>query len=147
MKTIIGPLSLFVVVVIVLCAGCASVPDVHQVTLDSDPQGAHVFLTMSSTPKPAEKARAEAQMNSGREYLGVTPCIVSITGDGDGYFMTPQITVVSRFVGGSATFTAEPPSGSTNLFAQSVTYLGNNHFVEGDKIPRGVFFDLHKPPP
>lgn len=138
--------AITLVVIIALSVGCTCVRDVHQVKLDSDPEGAHVFLTLSSTPKPTDKIRAIVQMDTGREYLGITPCTVSFTGDGHGYFATPKIQYVSTYVGGSATFTAEPPSGSTNLFPQSVTYRGNNHYVEGDKIPRGIFFDLHNPP-
>ena len=133
-------------VIISLSIGCASVRDVHQVKLDSDPEGAHVFLTLSATPTPTGRIREIVQMDTGREYLGVTPCMVSFTGDGDGCFVTPKNRYVSTYVGGSATFTAEPPRGSTNLFPQSISYRGNNHYVEGDRIPRGIFFDLHNPP-
>lgn len=139
--------ALSLVGVLALSVGCASVRDVHQVKLDSDPQGMRVFLTLSSTPKPTNPIRSLMQMDAAREYLGVTPCTVSFTGDGDGFFVTPKIRYISTYVGGSATFTAEPPRGATNLFPQSVHYRGNNHYVEGDKIPRGIFFDLHNPPP
>ena len=141
-------LSLAVIsLVIAFLTGCASVSDVHHIKLDSDPEGARVFLILASTPKPTDKIREIVQMDTGREYIGMTPCTVTFTGDGNGYFVTPKIAYVSTYVGGSATFTAEPPRGSTNLYPQTVSYRGNNRYVEGDKIPRGIFFDLHKPLP
>lgn len=117
----------------VLC-GCASSKP-YPVRLESDPPGARVFLSLGATAKQAGKNRS---------YLGQTPCTATITGDRHGYFLIPKIAYASDYVAGSATFIAEPPSGSVDQFPQSITYRGKTEYVDGDKIPQAVFFDMRK---
>jgi hypothetical protein len=134
---------------ILLCAvvfcGCETTRN-YSVRLESDPPGAHVFLSSSSTPKRVNK-KHPGTVNGARDFLGTTPCVVSIQGDKKGYFKLPQIAYMSDYVNGSAVFTAEPPSSETNLFTQTIIFRGNTDYVGGDKIPSGVFFDMHKATP
>lgn len=124
---------LMALTVMLLC-GCASTKP-YAVRLESDPPGARVFLSLGATSGQAAKNRA---------YLGTTPCTATITGTRHGYFEIPKIAYASDYVAGSATFIAEPPHGAEGQFIQSVTYRGPTEWVQGDKIPQAVFFDMRK---
>lgn len=128
MKSALFLLSAFIV------AGCASTKP-YAVRLESDPPGARVYLSLGATANQAAKNRT---------YLGTTPCTVTISGTRKGYFDIPRIAYASDYVAGSATFVAEPPSGAEGQFVQTITYRGHTDYVDGDKIPQAVFFDMRK---
>ncbi|HEX5219987.1 MAG TPA: hypothetical protein VFZ59_10510 [Verrucomicrobiae bacterium] len=119
-----------------LCAGCSTTSTrEYPVRLESDPPGARVFYSESAAPQQSEKKNS---------YLGETPCVAMITGTRSGYFKLPEIAYVSKYMPGSATFTAEPPRGVPTSNTISFTYRGSTPYVDGDKIPRGIFFDFTK---
>jgi hypothetical protein len=126
--------NLFPLLLAVIVTGCSSTKQ-YPVRLESDPPGARVFLSLGANAKQAAKNRS---------YLGQTPCTVEITGDRKGFFKLPEIAFMSSYVAGAAIFTAEPPSGASNQFTQTITYRGKSEYVTGDKIPQAVFFDMSK---
>ena len=117
--------------------GCSTTVKTRQfpVRLESNPPGARVFYSESAAPQQSDKKNS---------YLGETPCVAMITGTGSGYFKLPEIAYVSQYMPGSATFTAEPPRGVATSNTISFTYRGSTPYVDGDRIPRGVFFDFTK---
>jgi hypothetical protein len=127
--------SLFVGLVL-LAAGCAA--PTRTIKFDSDPQGAHVFMTMGAN---------EDMAKNGRDYLGVTPFTWTTEVNGDGSFKTDRsaIPFYSSFVQSVVVFTAEPPSGATNLYTKREVFHGNADYQKGNNAPQGVFFDLTKP--
>jgi len=108
------------------------------IKIDSDPPGAHVFVTMGGNEELAK---------SGHNYIGTTPCEWTAQMDGDGTFHNQQggIPFYSSFVQWVVVFTAEPPSGHTNLFTRREVFHGRAHYQPGTKVPDGIFFDLTKP--
>ena len=92
-----------------------------------------MFYSESAAPQQSEKKSS---------YLGETPCTAMIPGTRSGYFKLPEIAYVSKYMPGTATFIAEPPRGVTNASTQSFTYRGSTPYAEGDRIPRGIFFDF-----
>ena len=119
-----------------VCLGCSTTSTrQYPVRLESDPPGARVFLSESAAPQQSEKKNS---------YLGETPCIAMITGTRSGYFKLPAIAYVSKYVPGSATFTAEPPRGLTTSNTISFTYRGSTDYADGDRIPQAIFFDFTK---
>jgi hypothetical protein len=119
-----------------VCAGCATTSTrQYPVRLESDPPGARVFYSESAAPQQSEKKNS---------YLGETPCVAMITGTRSGYFKLPEIAYVSKYMPGTATFIAEPPRGVLTSNTISFTYRGSTPYVDGDKIPQGVFFDFTK---
>jgi len=121
-------------VVVSICAGC-STTSIRQfpVRLESDPPGARVFYSESAAPQQSEKKNS---------YLGETPCVAMIPGTRSGYFKLPEIAHVSKYLPGSATFTAEPPRGVATSNAISFSYRGSTSYADGDRIPQGIFFDF-----
>ena len=119
-----------------LVAGC-STTTMRQfpVRLESEPPGARVLYSESAAPQQSEKKNS---------YLGETPCVAMITGTRSGYFKLPEITYVSKYMPGSATFIAEPPRGVATSNTISFTYRGSNEYIDGDRIPQGIFFDFTK---
>ena len=67
-----------------------------------------------------------------------------ITGTRSGYFKLPEIAYVSKYMPGSATFTAEPPRGVPTSNTIAFTYRGSTDYIDGDRIPQGIFFDFTK---
>jgi hypothetical protein len=134
------------IILTLLCAaflcGCETTQQ-YTVKIESDPPGAHVYMSATASPKKASPKHPA--YTGARNFLGTTPCTASITGDGEGYFKLPKIIYMSKYVGGQAVFTAEPPSSETNLFTQTIIFHGNTKYANGDKIPTGIFFDMHKP--
>jgi hypothetical protein len=119
----------------ILATGCASTPPFRTVKLDSDPEGMRVFYGEGGTPQIAEHSKG---------YVGTTPCTANVPCDRHGCFDIEGIAFYNSFVQATAVFIAEPPFGTTNLFQQEVTYHGDAHFQSPDKVPPGVFFDMHK---
>jgi hypothetical protein len=119
-----------------LLAGCASVPPTKTVKFESDPPGARVFVAYAPDEKSA----------TGKAYLGSTPFEHVFEARGDGGFKLPKAFIYSTFTAPVAVFTAEPPHGSTNLYPQRQVFHGDTVIVDPDKIPPGMFFDMHKPP-
>src|SRR5437660_6323794 len=112
------------VLLVLLCVGCAPV---HQfIRLESEPSGARVLM--------------------GKEYLGQTPCEAEITdyvnGDRVPRDRSGALIGLNGFV---IEFTAVPPVGPTNLFAQRLTFRASTLFYPGERIPGALFFDLTKP--
>jgi hypothetical protein len=103
----------------------------YTIKFDSQPEGAHVFMV----------AGAQGASDA-RDYVGVTPCEITVKGTRSGYFITPKPPFVGSFVSGTVKFTAEPPGGSTNLFSQSESFRTPARFKGGNKIPHAIFFDL-----
>lgn len=117
----LAPLSLLIL------AGCATVPPTRQVRLESDPPGAHVFVSYGADERSAKA----------REYLGKTPCAAEIPADGDGRIKIPAgFMVYSSFVPPVAVFTAEWPGIATN---RQVLH-GGNVARPADKLPAALLF-------
>jgi hypothetical protein len=135
--------NLFAIFLLGLVIGCVTTPlPTYTIKIDSDPPGARVFFSMSPLPRK-EKDKSEFSSRE-KDYIGLTPCSFILTGTRHGDFIMPKVAKVSKYVGGTADFIAEPPSGSTNLFPQVVSFRGKSAYVAGDKIPSGIFFDMHK---
>ena len=109
---------------LLLAVGCAHTKQ-YTVTVDSDPPGARVFLSMGAMPRKVDK-KHPAPEESARDYLGSTPCTATITGDKKGHFLLPEIAYASKYVGGVAVFTAEPPASGTNLYTQILKFRGHS---------------------
>jgi hypothetical protein len=122
-----------------LIVGCAA--PTKTISFDSEPRGARVFLTYGANEKIAEDAK-------GRNFLGTTPFQWTTEIEGDGTFKPKgsEIPFYSDFVKGVVVFTAEPSSGSSNLYTRSQTYHINASFQPGTPVPEGIFFDLTKKP-
>jgi len=120
-------------------AGCASsgTPFSKTVMIDSQPQGAHVFM----------KSGKNERSVTGNDFIGTTPFRWNAITEGNGAFKIENggIPFYSDLVQCVVVFTAEPPSGATNLFTKKEVYHGNAQFQPGDKVPDGIFFDLTKP--
>jgi len=126
--------ALSLLIVALGCAACSTTTTRQfPVRLESDPPGARVFYSESAAPNQSEKKNS---------YLGETPCVAMIPGTRSGYFKLPEIAYVSKYLPGSATFTAEPPRGVTNSEPLTFTYRGSTGYVDGDRIPQGIFFDF-----
>lgn len=120
----------------IVFAGCSTTSTrQYPVRLESDPPGARVFYSESAAPQQSEKKNS---------YLGETPCVAMISGTRSGYFKLPEIAYVSKYMPGSATFTAEPPRGVLTSNTISFTYRGSTGYIDGDKIPQAIFFDFTK---
>jgi hypothetical protein len=132
MKT---PIALLLVV---LLAGCA-LPQ-KTVHFDSDPPGARVFMASGMN---------EGMAKTGRNYLGTTPCQWTTEVNRDLTFRIPRdsIPFYSDLVQPVIVFTAEPPSGATNLFIRREIFHDKAAFQAGNKVPDGIFFDLTRPDP
>jgi hypothetical protein len=120
-----------------LLAGCASAPPVKvNIRIESVPPGAHVFFGVGPNEQFAE---------SGKQYLGVTPCTWSYQPNSDGTFKLPGALVYSIFVPPVAEFIAVPPDDAANLFTKRQMYHGGTIATPPDKVPEAIFFDLTKP--
>ena len=115
-----------------LVAGCEAPR--YRIAFDSEPAGALVFYTAGATERSAAPP----------EYVGVTPCVWEIEGNGDRTFKGPRIPLMSEFVKPAVVFTAKPSSDGTNLFEQRVVYHSGAIAQPADKIPAKIFFDLRK---
>ena len=118
-----------------LFAGCASPLPQKTVRIESDPPGARVFI---STAVNATSAAL------GKDYLGTTPCEWTTTTRRNGGFILPEGPF--GFTPGVIIFSAEPPHGDTNLVSARQIFHGEAHFIDEDKVPSGIFFDLHRKP-
>jgi hypothetical protein len=116
-------------------AGCAS-PKMVNVKVESDPPGAHVFFGVGANEQFAD---------TGRSFIGTTPFVWPYKAKPDGTFDLPGALIYSIMVPPVAKFTAEPPSGSTNLFIRSQVFHGGTIATAAYKVPEGIFFDLTKP--
>jgi hypothetical protein len=121
---------------VLLAAGCHTAPPIVT-QIDSDPPGAHIFVSIGTDVLVGNAV--------GREYAGTTPCTYTCPQDGGflalptGFFgklmLTPPLIV----------FYAEPASGTTNLTPHHQAFHGKAPMVPADAVPHGVFFDLTKP--
>lgn len=122
-----------------LLVACATPKDnTRIIKIDSEPRGARVFFGIGPN---------EDRADSAKNYIGVTPLEWKVEGNDEGSFQWTGIFIYSAAVRPAAVFTAEPPSGSTNLYTKRAVYHGPAMFVPTDKIPEGIFFDLTKPEP
>ena len=112
----------------------APTKDTRVIRIETDPPGMRVYFGISGNE---ESARHQ------REYVGESPCKLTVRCDEDGRFLNE----VSSFAHPKAVFEAEPPAGTTNLFAQQQVFVVPALFVHPPPIPQAVFFDMHKPPP
>jgi hypothetical protein len=130
MKQILA-LALFV-------CGCAHTPTEYAPTsnsrsikIETDPPGMRCYFGIAGTEERAIRQR---------EFAGMSPCVITVPSEGD-YFQNN----VSGFARPQAVFMAEPPEGSTNLFAQRQVFAVPALFIRPPPIPRAVFFDMRKP--
>lgn len=120
-----------------LLFGACATPDRSRIVhIDSEPRGARVFFGVGPNEDRADTAK---------QFLGVTPLDWKTQANDDGSFEWQGIFIYSAAVRPAAVFTAEPPSGATNLHSKRVVYHGPAMFVPPDKIPEGIFFALAKP--
>ncbi len=119
-----------------LLAGCATAQPPVNIRIESDPPGARVFFGVGPNEQSAD---------SGKQYLGVTPCTWSYQPNRDGTFKLPGALVYSIFVPPVAVFTAVPPNDGTNFFTKRQMYHGGTVATPPDKVPAAIFFDLRKP--
>ena len=85
----------------------------------------------------------------GKDYLGTTPLEWKTKTNRDGSFILPDAPGPA-FVPPVAIFFCDPPHGSSNLVSAQQVYHGEASFLEAQKVPSGIFFDLHpkpEPPP
>ncbi len=104
------------------------------ILIQTDPPGMRIFFGLSGT---------EARAITEREYVGQSPCGLTVKCDKEGRFENTS----SGFTRPKAVLQADPPYGATNLFAQKQVFAVPAAFVHPPEIPKAVFFDLHKPPP
>lgn len=108
---------LFLCLLVVALAGCATAPPQKTIQIDSDPQGARI------------------ECNG--EDLGKTPTTFSLRTNPEGEFL-------GAWAGSPVVqFTAYPPAGAKDLYIQRKTFSPNGFFKAGDRIPAKMFFDLH----
>ena len=103
------------------------------IKVETDPPGMRIYFCIS-----ANETNAAAE----REYVGQSPCAVSVKIDSDGRFQNN----ISAFKHPVALFAAEPPALQTNLFAQSQAFPVPALFHKTGKAPDAVFFDMNKHP-
>jgi hypothetical protein len=128
----------FLFAALLLVAGCAT--PMRTIKFDSDPPGAHVFVTTGANKGEASK--------EGRNYLGTTPFSWTTEVNGDGSFKMADngIPFYNNFVRSVVVFTAEPPGAATNLFTRHETFKASSDYQKG-AAPDGVFFDMTRPDP
>jgi hypothetical protein len=126
------------VVAALAVVGCAHTPTesaptkyTRVVKIETDPPGMRIYFGIAGT-----EARARDQ----REFVGTSPCSLTVPCDGDGRFENN----VSGFARPKAVFMAEPPAGATNLFAQNQIFAVPAMFIRPPPIPKAVFFDMAK---
>jgi hypothetical protein len=137
MKTLLTPL-----LALALCAGCrtyqpteyAPTKDTRVVKIETDPPGMRIYFG---------KAGTETLAVTQRQYVGQSPCTLTVPCDGEGRF----VNTISDWRRPKAIFEAEPPHGSTNLYAQKQIFAVPAFFTYPPPIPGAVFFDMHKPGP
>src|SRR5258708_5410420 len=118
-----------------IIAGCAG-PKPKTVNIQSDPPGARIFFGTGPN---------EDFTKSSRQYIGTAPFVWTCQPKGDGSFNLQGALVYSIFVPPVAVFSADPPSGATNLFQKRQVFHGGTIATPADKVPEGIFFDLTKP--
>jgi hypothetical protein len=129
-------------ILLLLLAGCETTPPPAPkiIKIDSEPQGARVFIGMGPNEKDASKSR---------NYLGITPLEWVVPEEmmhERKYFKPPgNVFVYSDFVPPVTVFYAEPASTQTNVFSKTQLFHSGTHFKNPDQIPIGIFFDLTKP--
>ena len=120
-----------------LClAGCSTAVPTRTINIESQPQGARVFVGIGANEDFAKK---------GRQFIGTTPFHWTTEVNSDGTFKLSGALVYSMFVPPVAVFTAEPPTGATNLFTKREIFHGGTVATSPTKAPEGIFFDLTKP--
>jgi len=117
----------------VLLAGCAAPR--FSMMIESEPTGAKVFWAAGANEAAAKN----------RNYIGQTPCSWEGECKRNHTFKAPRIPFYSKWVPGVVIVTAEPPSGSTNLWPQRRVFHSDARFHDGDPIPARLFFDLTRP--
>jgi hypothetical protein len=104
------------------------------IKVETDPPGMRIFFCV---------ATSETNAMEQREYVGQSPCVVTVETDAQDRF----VNKFSSFLHPVAVFMAEPPSTSTNLYAQRQEFQVPAAFHKAVKAPDAVFFDMHKPAP
>ena len=110
----------------------APIQRTRDVRVDSDPPGMRIYFGIAGTEDLAREQR---------EYIGMSPCTVTVPSDKEGRFQNK----VSSFARPKAVFMAEPPASATNLFKQSQVFSVPAMFVRPPPIPTAVFFDMTNP--
>ena len=110
----------------------APVPLTREVKVDTDPPGMRIYFGIAGTEDLAREQR---------EYIGLSPCSVTVAVDKEGRFQNK----VSSFARPKAVFMAEPPNSATNLFKQSQVFSVPATFVRPPPVPAAIFFDMTKP--
>lgn len=124
--------------VAILC-GCSTPCPPKIIKIDSEPQGARVFLGLGANDSDAMKTR---------NYLGKTPLDWEVPADmieDCRYFQPKSVFIYSSMVPPATIFFADPPTGATNLFPKTQVFHTGTMFTPSDPIPIGIFFDLTKP--
>lgn len=126
-------------IVAAFAVGCAHTPTefaptkyTRMVKIETDPPGMRVYFGIAGTEEAARKQR---------EYVGTSPCSLTVACDEEGRFQNN----VSGFARPKAVFMAEPAANSSNLFAQSQVFAVPAMFIRPPPIPKAVFFDMTKP--
>ena len=104
----------------------------RDVKIDTDPSGMRIYFGIAGTEELAREQR---------EYIGLSPCTLTVPCDEQGRFKNK----VSSFARPKAVLMAEPPASATNLFPQSQVFSVPATFVRPPPIPAAVFFDMTKP--
>jgi hypothetical protein len=117
------------------CAGCAA--PTKTIHFDSAPQGARVFVAYG-----VDKKSAKAQ-----DFIGVTPFDWQAELNARGGFKVPSVAFYSWAIKPAVVFTAQPATGTTNLFERQQVFHGSTMVSPQDRVPSGIFFDLTKPQP
>lgn len=129
-----------VVLAALVFVGCQSTPPPPRIVkIDSEPQGARVFVGMGPNEGDAQKTR---------NYLGTTPLEWTVPQemiDDEIYFRAPGALVYSMVVPPAIVFYGDPPASQTNLFSKTQVFHSGTTFTPADRIPLGIFFDLTKP--
>ena len=126
------------IVAVALLCGCKTCPP-KIIKIDSEPQGARVFLGIGANEGDALKTR---------NYLGTTPLDWQVPEDmidDCRYFEAKTVFLYSNFVSPAFTFFADPPATATNLFSKTQVFHTGTFFTPADPIPVGIFFNLTKP--
>ena len=134
-------LTLPVILAAALVAGCSTYQPTEQaptkhtrvIKVSTEPAGMRVYFGISGTEDRAARQR---------EYVGESPCSLTVPCDDEGRFLNK----VSTFARPQAVIEAEPPTGATNLFAQRQVFAVPALFIRPPTIPAGVFFDMRRAP-
>lgn len=124
----------------VFLTACGTPRDLKRtIKIESEPTGARIFVGTGATESEALRVR---------NYLGTAPLDwVTVAGEDGSFVSEGSIFVFSELVPHAVVFSADPPSGHTNLFPKRQIFHTGTQWKRGDKVPEGLFFDLTQPDP